>query len=146
VQKLTGRIAALNRFIVKLAQRSLPFFSVLWGSTKQEWGPEQQKAFGALKQYLQHLPMLSSPKQGQPLILYVSATHSVVSGALVVEKEMAQVGAMANQQYPVYFILEVLDGSKKYYSKVEKICYAVVMCSRKLRHYFEAHTIRVLTN
>jgi hypothetical protein len=33
-----------------------------------------------------------------------------------------------------------------YYSEVKKICYAVVMCSRKLRHYFEAHAIRVLTN
>jgi hypothetical protein len=37
---LIGHIVALNRFIVKLAQRSLPFFSVLWGSTKVEWGLE----------------------------------------------------------------------------------------------------------
>jgi hypothetical protein len=36
---------------------------------------------------LQHLPTLSSPEQGQPLILYISATHTVVSRALVVEKE-----------------------------------------------------------
>jgi hypothetical protein len=40
VQKLAGHIAALNRFITKLAERSLPFFSVLLGSTKVEWGPE----------------------------------------------------------------------------------------------------------
>jgi hypothetical protein len=52
VQKLIGCIAALNRFIVKLVERSLPFFSVLWGSTKVEWGPGQQKAFNNLKQYL----------------------------------------------------------------------------------------------
>jgi hypothetical protein len=62
VQKLEGRILSLNRFIAKLAKRSLPFFSVLRGSTKVEWGPEQQKAFDDLKQYLQHLPMLSSPE------------------------------------------------------------------------------------
>jgi hypothetical protein len=43
-------------------------------------------------------------------------------------------------------VSEVLIGSKKYYSEVEKICYAVVMSSRKLCHYFEAHTIKVLTN
>jgi hypothetical protein len=42
--------------------------------------------------------------------------------------------------------LEVLTGSKKFYSKMEKICYAVIMSSRKLRHYFEAHIIKVLTN
>jgi hypothetical protein len=81
-------------------------------------GAEQQKAFNDLKQYLQQLPMLSSPEQGQPLILYVSTTHSVVSGALVVEKEVAWSGAAAKQQYPVYFISEVLARSKKYYSEV----------------------------
>jgi hypothetical protein len=54
------------------------------------------------------------------------------------------VGAIAKQQYLVYFVSEVLAGSKKYYSEVEKICYAVDMCSRKLSHCFTAHTIRVL--
>jgi hypothetical protein len=133
VQKLRGSIAALNRFITKLAQRSLPFFSVLRGSTKVEWGPDQQKAFDDLKQYLQHLPTLSSPEQGQPLILYVSTTHRVVSRALVIEKEAPQVaGTTAKHQHPVYFVLEVLAGSKKYYLEIEKICYAVVMCSTKL--------------
>jgi hypothetical protein len=41
VQKLTGRIAALNRFIAKLVEKSLPFFGILRGSAKVEWGPEQ---------------------------------------------------------------------------------------------------------
>jgi hypothetical protein len=86
VQKLTGRIASLNRFISKLAEHSLPFFTILRGSSNIEWGVEQQKTFDDLKSYLEHLPTLPSPKQGQPLILYVSATHSVVSGALVTEK------------------------------------------------------------
>jgi hypothetical protein len=52
-----------------------------------DWGPEQQKAFKDLKLYLKHLPTLSSQEQGQPLILYVSATHSAVNKALVVEKK-----------------------------------------------------------
>jgi hypothetical protein len=101
--------------------------------------------FDDLKQYLQHLPTLSSPEQGQLLILYISATHTVVIGALIVEKEAAQ-GAEegVKHQHLVYFISELLAESKKYYSKIEKIYYAIVMCSRKLRHYFEAHTIRVL--
>jgi hypothetical protein len=90
MHKLIGRIATLNRFVVKLVQKSLPFFSILRGSAKVEWGPEQQNAFDDLKQYLQHLPILSSLEQGQPLILHVSVTHTVVSGALVVEKEAAQ--------------------------------------------------------
>jgi hypothetical protein len=72
--------------------------------------------------------------------------HSVVNGALIVEKEVAQTGNTTKQQYPVYFVSEVLSRSKNYYSEVKKICYTVVMSARKLRHYFEAHTIRVLTN
>jgi hypothetical protein len=52
VQKLASHIAALNRFVVKLARRSLPFFSVLPNSTEVEWGTKHQKAFDDLKQYL----------------------------------------------------------------------------------------------
>jgi hypothetical protein len=60
--------------------------------------------------------------------------------------EVVHMGDMMKQHYPVYFISEVLAGSKKYYPEVEKICYTDVMSARKLRHYFEAHTIRVLTD
>jgi hypothetical protein len=72
--------------------------------------------------------------------------HSVDCGALVIEKVAAQMRIMTKHQYPIYFVLEVLAGSKKYYFEVEKICYVIVMRSRKLQHYFEAQTIRVLTN
>jgi len=41
----------------------------------------------------------------------------------------------------VYFASEALAGSKLHYSELEKIAYAVIMASRKLRHYFEAHRI-----
>jgi hypothetical protein len=47
---------------------------------------------------------------------------------------------------PIYFISEALARSKKYYSEMEKICYAVIMSARKLHHYFEAHRVRVLKN
>jgi hypothetical protein len=141
VQKLTCRIASLNRFISKLAGRSLPFFAILRSSTKVELGMKQQKDFNDLRTYLEQLPALSSSEQGQPLILYVSATHSAISGALVTDKEVTQNSKTTKQQFPAYFVSEVLTGSKRFYSEVEKIFYAVVMSARKLRHYFEAHTI-----
>jgi ribonuclease HI len=72
--------------------------------------------------------------------------HLVISRALVAEKEMARDDKNTMQQFSVYFMLEVLTGSKKYYSEMEKICYEVIMSIRKLRHYFEAHTIKVLTD
>jgi hypothetical protein len=146
VQRLTGRIAALNRFMAKIAEWSLPFFKVLRGSSTFEWGPEQQEAFDALKEYIQKLPTLASPQSDQPLILYVLATHTAVSGALIQEREILKEDKTFSHQVPIYFVFEDLSGWKKYYSEMEKICYAMVMSARKLRHYFEAHRVRVLTN
>jgi hypothetical protein len=54
----------LNQFISKLAECSLPFFTVLRGFRKVDWGVEQQNALDDLKNYLEHLPMLSSPELG----------------------------------------------------------------------------------
>jgi hypothetical protein len=92
VHRLTSRIASLNQFMAKLVERSLPFLKVLRGSDTFECGPEQQEAFDALKDYIQNLPTIASPQPGQPLILYVSATHTVVSGALVWERETSKEG------------------------------------------------------
>jgi hypothetical protein len=72
--------------------------------------------------------------------------HSAVSKALVTEKEITQNGKIVKQQFPMYFVLEVLTVSKRFYSEMENICYAVIMSARKLRHYFEAHTIRIPTS
>jgi hypothetical protein len=50
VQRLMCRIVALNWFMAKIAERSLPFFKVLRGSGTFKWGPERQEAFKALKE------------------------------------------------------------------------------------------------
>jgi hypothetical protein len=63
---------------------------MVWDSARMECGPKQQKAFNNLKLYLQQLPTLSCSWLGQSLILYISATHSAVSGSLVVEKEVTK--------------------------------------------------------
>ena len=52
VQKLTGRLASLNRFISRSAEKCLPFFEALKGSGNLQWGEEQEKAFKALKTYI----------------------------------------------------------------------------------------------
>jgi hypothetical protein len=85
---------------------------------------------------------LCPPEPKSPLLLYVSASNSVVSAVLVQEKE--EEGKL--RQIPVYFASEALFGSKIFYSELEKIAYAVIMAARKLRHYFEGHKIRVITN
>jgi hypothetical protein len=85
---------------------------------------------------------LCHPEPKSPLLLYLSASNSAVSAVLVQEKE--EEGKL--KQISVYFASEALSGSKLFYSELEKIAYAVVMAARKLRHYFEGHRIRVITN
>jgi ribonuclease HI len=67
----------------------------------------------------------------------VAASHSAVSTALVQEKLEGQ----TKKQVPVYFVSKVLSLSKKNYTELEKVLYAVLMASRKLRHYFQAYHI-----
>jgi hypothetical protein len=86
----------------------------LRGSTKVDWGAKPQQAFDDLKHYLELLSTLSSLEQGHPLILDISATHSTVSGALVVKKEIKHKDKITKQQFLVYFMSEVLMGSKKF--------------------------------
>jgi hypothetical protein len=132
-------LASLNRFISRSAERNLPFFEVLKSTEVFQWGSVQQKAFEELKQYLIDLTTLTPPAPGAPLLLYVAASHSAVSAALVQEKLEGQI----KKQAPVYFVSEVLSLSKKNYTKLEKVLYAVLMASRKLRHYFQAYHIIV---
>jgi hypothetical protein len=85
------------------------------------------------------LTTLTPPAPGAPLLLYVAASHSAVSATLLEEKLDGQ----AKKQAPIYFVSEVLSPSKKNYTELEKVLYAVLMASRKLRHYFQAYHIIV---
>jgi hypothetical protein len=138
-QRLTGRLTSLNRFISRLPERNFPFFEILKLAEVFQWGPAQQKAFEELKKYLIDLTTLTPRAPGAPLLLYVAASHSAVSVALVQEKLEGQI----KKQAPVYFVSEVLSLSKKNYTELEKVLYAVLMASRKLRHYFQAYHIIV---
>ena len=49
-------------------------------------------------------------------------------------------------QRPVYFISEVLSKTKMRYPQIQKLLYTVVLARRKLRHYFEAHPVTVVSS
>lgn len=59
----------------------------------------------------------------------------------VVDQEKLQ--DITKKQLPVYFVSEVLGPSKRNYLEMEKVLYAVLIASRKLRHYYESHNIVV---
>ena len=81
VQKLTRRIATLNKFISKVTDRCLPFFKTL----KQDfsWTNEYEAAFQELKRYLSNPPLLSPSKEGENLYLYLALSATAVSTTLI---------------------------------------------------------------
>jgi hypothetical protein len=86
VQKLTGCMAALNRFISRLGKRGLPFFKLLKCQDKFQWTEEAERALQDLKHHLQSPPVLTAPLPGEDLLLYIVVTTHVISSAIVVER------------------------------------------------------------
>ena len=136
VQSLTGRVAALNRFVSKATDKCLPFFKVL--KKAFEWTDECQRAFRDLKTYLITASLLSPSVMGEELFLYLAVTSHAVSFTLIREE--------GKVQKPVYYTSRALRGVEGRYPLIEKLAFALITASRKLRHYFQAHVINVITD
>ena len=136
VQSLNGKVAALNRFVSREMEKYLPFFHTLKKSF--EWTDECQQVFEELKAYLS-APLLLSPSQsGEELFLYLAVSPAAVSTALIREEEKVQ--------KPMYYASRALRGAEERYPPVEKLAFMLVTAARKLKPYFQAHTIVVLTD
>jgi hypothetical protein len=80
-------MAALSQFISRLGEKGLPFFKHLKAKEKFEWSEEADTTFAKLKQFLTSPPVLTAPKEGKTLLLYIVGTNQVVSTTIVVERE-----------------------------------------------------------
>ena len=111
VQKLTGRIAALNRFVSRVTDKCLPFFKTL--KRAFAWIDECEAVFQELKCYLSNPPLLSLSKEGENLHLYLVVSATTVSVALIREK--------GKKQLPVYYVSQAFQGVESSYPRIEKI-------------------------
>jgi ribonuclease HI len=143
VQRVTGCLAALGRFIAQFGERSLSLYKLMKKSGHFTWTPEVQEALDLLKNLLKSPPIPTALTAEEPMLLYISATTQVVSVVLVVERE--EPARSQKVQRPVYFVSEVLSDSKTHYSQMQKLMYTILMTKRKLRHYFDAHPIMVVS-
>ncbi|XP_027177519.1 uncharacterized protein LOC113776533 [Coffea eugenioides] len=138
VQRLAGRMAALSRFLSKLAVQGSPFFKALRRGPHFEWTSECQKAFDELKAHIARLPALTSPTQGETLFIYLAVGEEALSAVLVREEDKVQ--------KPVYYVSRALQGAEPRYAAVERYVLALVHAARKLRSYFQAHPVIVVTD
>jgi hypothetical protein len=141
VMKLTGMMAALGRFISKLGEKVLPFFKLVKKANKFVWDDEAQKAFEALKESLTTPPVMTPPVPKETLLLYISAATNMVSTVLTAERE--EEGQAYPIQRPVYYVSKIQADVKTRYTQPQKLLYALLIMSRKLQHYFQAHKIVV---
>nr|XP_029145223.1 uncharacterized protein LOC112717554 [Arachis hypogaea] len=138
VQRLTGRLVALSRFLPCLALKSFNFFQCLKKATKNFfWDEKCEEAFLSLKHLLSKPPVLQKPKLGDPLYLYLSVTEMTVSSVLVTEN--------SKEQQPVYFVSKTLQNAELRYPKLEKLVLAIIFSARRLRPYFQSHTVIIRT-
>ena len=121
VQSLNGKITALNRFILRVIDKCLPFFRVLKRSF--EWMDECQQAFENLKLYLSSPLLLSPSKLGEELYLYLAVSQATISAALVREDD--------GLQRPIYFTSRGFRGVEERYPQMEKLAFALVTAARK---------------
>ena len=126
VQRLTGRIAALSRFVSRASDKCQPFFQVL--KKGFQWDTKCEEEFSALKTYLSSPPILVSPVDGELLTLYLAVSDFSTNIVLVRDKERVQ--------HPVYDCSQALRGAEERYPRMKKLILALVTAARKLRPYF----------
>ncbi|GJX30737.1 reverse transcriptase domain-containing protein [Tanacetum coccineum] len=141
VQKLNEKLTSLNRFLAKSAEKSLSFFKTLKKCTKKSdfhWTTKAEEAFKQIKQLIAELPMLTASMEKEELIVYLAATKETVSAILMTERE--------TKQMPIYFVSTALRGPELNYTSMEKLVLALVHASKRLKRYFQAHPIIVITD
>src|SRR5438876_3076241 len=101
MQRLAGCMVALSRFISRLGERGLPLFKLLKKADRFEWNQEAERALENLKEYLSSPPVLTAPLPGEPLLLYMAATPTVVSAVLITERDRENNLAAGSDLLPV---------------------------------------------
>ncbi|KAK1403848.1 DNA/RNA polymerases superfamily protein [Heracleum sosnowskyi] len=131
VQILTGCVAALRRFIPQSSKHCTPFFQVIKETAKMskiDWNDKCQEALAELKQFLTSPHVLTKPIGREPLRIYLAATYVNIAAVLVKFRE--------GTESPVYYVSHTLRDAETRYPQIEKLVFALVIASRKLRHYF----------
>ncbi|XP_020222101.1 uncharacterized protein LOC109804683 [Cajanus cajan] len=138
LQRLSGRLVALSRFLPRLGDKISPMTKLLRKASAFSWDEPCEEAFMALKAALATPPILTRPDPSRPLLVYLAVSEDAISSVLVQEKE--------GTQAPVYFVSRLLQDSETRYQLIEKATLELVHTSRRLQHYFQSNRVVVHTD
>ena len=127
------------RFISRFTYRLKPFFITLRGAKRAGWNEECDQGFMAIKQYLIEPPILASLEADDTLYLYLTVSKVSVSATLFKEDEN-------QKQRTMLFIRKSLSEAETRYTHLKQAVLALHVAAKKLRPYFQAHPIVMLTN
>jgi hypothetical protein len=96
-----------------------------------------------LKTYLSSPPNPVSIAPGETFYLYITYEPRAVASFLILERTGDM--QLEKVQRPVYYISEILHEAKEHYPQIQKLLYAVLLTTRKLKQYFYAHQVVVHT-
>ncbi|GKE85485.1 reverse transcriptase domain-containing protein, partial [Tanacetum coccineum] len=99
------------------------------------WTTEAEEAFQTMKKLIAELPTLMAPKKEKELVVYLSAANEAVSVVLLVERD--------GRKSPIHYVSRTLQRAEVNYPPMEKLVLALVHAARRLRRYFQGHTIKL---
>nr|GEV68498.1 reverse transcriptase domain-containing protein [Tanacetum cinerariifolium] len=142
IQSLAGKLAVLNRFIFRSTKNSLPFFKTLKDITKENkydcrWTKKVENAFQELKKMILNLSALATPSSKETLFVYLAASKEAVSAILLVVRQ--------GKKHLVHYVSRTLHDAERNYATLEKMALALRHASGRLRRYFKAYPITVIT-
>ena len=136
--KVNGRLSSLSRFLPKLIEKVKPFYKLLKKIEPFSWEETCEQAFLAFKKTIATPPVLSRPRLGAPLLLYLSVVDEAVSSTLVQEE--------GKHQLPIYFTSRMLHDAEKCYQMIKKVALTLISSAWRLRPYFQSHQVVVKMN
>ncbi|GJZ50782.1 reverse transcriptase domain-containing protein [Tanacetum coccineum] len=141
MQSLSGKLAALNRFLSKKVEWSLPFLDTLKKYTNKKdfrWTEATEAMLLEMKKLVSEFPTLTTLKKGETLMMYLAAANEAVSAVLLTKRD--------ERQMLIHYVSRSLQWEETNYALMEKLALALVHASRRLRRYFQAHPIKVITD
>ena len=139
LQRLTGKLVELGRFIARFTDELRPFFLAIRKAGTTGWTNSCQSAFEKIKHYITQPPILSNPLPREKLYMYLTVSKWAIS--VVLFRCFSH-----REQKPIYCVSRTLADVETRYSKIEQTALALRSAAQKLRPYFQTHPVVVLTD
>ncbi|RVW42818.1 Transposon Tf2-12 polyprotein [Vitis vinifera] len=118
LQRLTGKLVALRRFITRFTDELRPFFLAIRKAGASGWTDSCQSAFEKIKHCLMQPPILSSPLPGEKLNMYLAVSEWAINAVLFRCPS-------SKEQKPIYYVSRALADVETRYSKIELMALAL---------------------